>query len=216
VNSATSLNRDTFFTFKYRSGYIHTCYNIVEQLHEVKYQIDDTHSTAKSIHQAKILITKYMNEHPYTFSHQINPTTYVLTVPRTRDLTNTEVEQVRYCLSVFSNLLPPNKISDNQYHIDAKNLADLISKARRIPSQPLPQYNDPTHNAVHTDVVSALTRDPEFFDDLSSSELITELAESHNCEYSIANAIVDETQSLFVHPRLHRIKRCIDLLNSLH
>lgn len=57
-------NKDTFCTFGYHGGFIHTCCNRTTQLDEVKVQRyeGDKAVTAKSIHAAKCRITRHLNQ----------------------------------------------------------------------------------------------------------------------------------------------------------
>lgn len=52
-------NKDTFHTFAYRGGYIHTCQNRDTKREEAKVSLPDgTTRPARSVHAAKIAITK--------------------------------------------------------------------------------------------------------------------------------------------------------------
>ena len=51
-------DKDTFYTVEYKGQYIHGCWNITRNFEEIKFN----KKLYKSLHAAKIAVTKYLNE----------------------------------------------------------------------------------------------------------------------------------------------------------
>ena len=208
------LDRDTFHTFPYRSGYITTRYNRITQSEEVDYQIDNQRDTAQSVHAAKILISRYMRQHPYVMTLTRERTEYVLEIPRHRNLSPDEITTINYTLQAFSFVLCVSPTVQH-YRIDPDTFADKISKTFHVPTTPLVRYQNVTHQNIQKEIISALERDRTFFDDLSAGELISDLAETHRSDYKTAQKILEQTQPALPDQASYQVKICVDLLRTL-
>jgi len=213
MNTFRGPDKDTFYTFRYRCGYVHTCQNRVTNREEVSYQIDEHYSDAKSVMAAKIAITKHMENNPYQFHYQSYNTNYTLVVPRARSLSHSESSILAYIVCSFSFLLS-TRAAQKQVTIDANELASVI-EANYHSSNPLPVYHNVMHNIIKNDIVDALHKDPTMFDGLDCFELLSDLAASRNVEDETVVEIYNTVASSIHACDGSRISVCISLLRSL-